>query len=66
MSNPMEKMMQDMFGNIAKGGMEEGMKKFLKNLQEEVGAPDGMELPEIIEVEYTNGEKETFSTKDEK
>ena len=60
--HPVDKTMGDLFGSIAKDGIEKGMENWLKDLQEEVGAPDGPELPETIEVEYSDGTKETFDT----
>lgn len=58
MGNPMDKMTKDLLGAAAEG--PEAMEDWLKDLQESVGAPDGPELPEKIEIEYEDGTKETI------
>ena len=60
MNHPMDKMMKELLGAAADG--PEAMEGWLKDLQEEVGAPDGPELPDSIELEYADGTKETIDT----
>lgn len=61
MSNhPLDRYFKDLQQATEEG--PDAMTKWLKDLQEEVGAPDGPELPEIIEVEYSDGTKESFDT----
>lgn len=59
MGNPIDKMTKDLLDAAADG--PEAMENWLKDLQKEVGAPDGDELPETIELEYSDGTKETLS-----
>ena len=60
MNHPLD---QDL-GELLKAASEgpEAMEDWLKNLQEKVGAPDGPELPDEIELEYADGTKETIDT----
>jgi len=55
MNHPLDK---DLLKAAAEG--PEGMENWLKDLQKEVGAPDGPELPDSIEIEYEDGTKKTF------
>jgi len=60
MSHPLDKYAETLLKAAAEG--PEAMEDWLKDLQKEVGAPDGMELPEAIELEYEDGTKETIDT----
>jgi len=60
MSHPLDKYAKELLEATSEG--PEGMEKWLRNLQEEVGAPDGPELPPTIELEYEDGTKETIDT----
>ncbi len=60
MNHPMDKSIGDLLKAASEG--PEAMEDWLKDLQESVGAPDGPELPDVIEVEYSDGTKESFDT----
>lgn len=60
MSHPLDKHFDDLLKATADG--PDAMTKWLKDLQEEVGAPDGPELPETIEIGYADGTTEVFDT----
>ena len=61
MSNhPLDQHLEDLL-KAASGGPD-AMEDWLKDLQKSVGAPDGPELPDSIELEYEDGTKETIDT----
>ena len=60
MSHPLDKF-ADALLKAATEGPDETL-AWLKELQEEVGAPDGPELPPELEIEYLDGTKETIDT----
>ena len=60
MSHPMDKSIGDLLKAASEG--PEAMEDWLKDLQKSVGAPDGPELPDSIELEYADGTKETIDT----
>jgi len=60
MNHPLDKNLGDLMKAASEG--PEAMEDWLKDLQESVGAPDGPELPESIEIEYSDGTKETIDT----
>ena len=60
MNHPLDRYFNDLMKATEEG--PDAMANWLKNLQEEVGAPDGMDLPDEIELEYSDGTKETIDT----
>ena len=60
MSNPVDDHFNEAIKALSEG--PEAMEDWLKDLQEKVGAPDGLELPDSIEIEYEDGTKETIDT----
>lgn len=60
MNHPMDKRIGDLIKAAAEG--PEAMNDWLTDLQKSVGAPDGPELPDSIELEYADGTKETIDT----
>ena len=60
MSHPLDKFADALLKATSEG--PDGLENWLKDLQKEVGAPDGPELPESIELEYEDGTKETLDT----
>ena len=60
MNHPLDRYFNDLIKATEEG--PDAMTNWLKNLQEEVGAPDGMDLPDEIELEYSDGTKETIDT----
>lgn len=60
MNHPLDKDIGDLMKAASEG--PEAMESWIKDLQEKVGAPDGPELPDSIELEYADGTKETIDT----
>lgn len=60
MNHPLDRYFNDLMKATEEG--PDAMANWLKNLQEEVGAPDGMDLPDEIELEYSDGTTETIDT----
>ena len=60
MNHPLDKFADALLKATSEG--PDGLENWLKDLQKEVGAPDGLELPDSIELEYADGTKETLDT----
>lgn len=60
MKHPFDKSLDELMKAATKG--PEAMEDWIRDLQEKVGAPDGSELPDSIEIEYSDGTKETIDT----
>lgn len=60
MNHPLDKYAESLLKAANEG--PSAMEDWVKDLQKEVGAPDGPELPDSIELEYADGTKETIDT----
>ena len=60
MSHPLDKHVEALMKAAADG--PEATEDWIRDLQQEVGAPDGDDLPRYVELEYEDGTKETVDT----
>lgn len=59
MSHPLDKLGKSL---LEAADDPKKFEKWVRDLQQSVGAPDGMDLPDEIELEYADGTKETLDT----
>jgi hypothetical protein len=62
MSHPLDELGKSLLDAIDSGDGK-AFENWVRDLQKSVGAPDGPELPDEIEVEYADGTKEVFDTR---
>ena len=62
MSHPLDELGKSLL-DAATSGDEKAFENWVRDLQKSVGAPDGDELPDEIELEYSDGTKETLNTR---
>jgi len=62
MSHPLDKLGKSLM-DAATSDDPAAFENWVRDLQKSVGAPDGSELPDEIEVEYNDGTTEVFDTR---